>query len=347
MNEPAGIHYQSPALYPVANNRYLALKQNGDLKKYAQALSQGLILETMETYPVANAIALYDRQVKGYPAVFYPHRLGLQNETKIVPLDATSMGYADNLMKIDITGFPFKKEAFAAIQNQKQVIAVRDFAEGKLLYNATKLTKGGDLPTLVVSQGPQSAETVSLFVKLITENQITHIVALGLSGVEKQFCRYWPAEVGASIKVDGASLTLLSEESLGTDCGKEQKLVKREIKFDILNIGSRKVVQYQLMGWDELARPLSFVLFDRLEQQLLKVKPEESILIHCHDGMARSSVAVLALLSLKQKSDLNLLDLSFRLYTERPCVTDEKCIQIVFDYLKKTPSTCDKETQTI
>lgn len=343
MNEPIGISYQSPAVYPVSNNRYLALRKENELKSFAEALSQGKIpvqnLKTMESYPAAKAISLYDRKVKSYPAVFYVHRAGLLGETTIVPLDAALMGYADNLLKIDMTGLPFKKEAFNALQNQKQVIAVRDFVEGKLFYNATKLTKGNGVPTLVMSQGPQTPATIALFVKLIIENQITHVVALGISGLERQYCKYWPAEVGASLKVEGATLTLLSQETLGTDCDKEQKLVKRVIQLDILNIGSRKVTQYQLMGWEEVEEPLSFTLFDRLQNHLRKVKPEENVLIHCHDGMSRSSVAVLAFLALKQMekevAEINLLDLSFRLYTERPCVTDEKCVKIVFDYLRK------------
>lgn len=320
MNDPSsiGIHYKPAAthIYPVSNSRYQKSKKEiSELSKL--------------------------------PSDLYPRRVGLMLDKAIVPIDATLMGYNQGLISLNAAGIAFQKEAFFGIHQEKQALLVRDFIDGKLVYNATKLTKGEGVPSLILSQGPQSPQTISLFVKLLFENKTTHVLSLGLSGAEKQYCKWWPEAKETPLKVEGATLTLQSEEPLGTDCEREQKLVRRNLKLDILNVGTRQLTQYQLMGWEEFSTPLSFKLFDRIQDNLGKVKPEENILIHCHDGMTRSAVAALAFLALKQEK-VNLVDLGFRLHSERPCVTDEKCVQLVSEYLKykQTPRTQDKETQT-
>ncbi len=345
---------QNPT-YPVTNERYKKLDQHPQWALFSKALEGAAIsLQQLRDadfkLPDLRAIEAYHKSVAAYPQTFHPHRIGLampgeDGKLKIVEgLDATRMGYAQTLTPVTMTGMPFEKEAFMAQTPEKQrAIAVKDFEQGKLLYNATKLEQGADMPATILSQGPQSEATASVFLKMIVDAKVTHIVALGALRTVSQFCSYWPSTKGASVNALGATIKLLDEEVIATDVDKWQKLVKRTLQLDIVNVGSRKITQYHWIGYDFSDQKPSFPVLDTLQERLLELTKDETLLIHCHDGMVRSSTVALSFFALKDlerqkdkdRISVNPLDLAFRLYTERPAVEKGSDVETVYQYLRE------------
>jgi hypothetical protein len=298
--------------------------------------------------PACQVIEVYHKSVLSYPQIFHPQRMGLAaNKTQITQgLDATRMGYAANLYPITMAGLPFEQEAFLIQDKEgKRGIAVNDFKEGKLLYNATKLTTGEAMPATILSQGPQTPETVSLFIKLLIEANVTHIVALGMLRTAPQFYPYWPKEEGKSINVSGATIKLVNEQVFEIDVDKWQRLFKRTLQLEVANVGTRQITQYHWEGYNFPDEKPSLKVLDSLQRELLHLDDKSSLLLHCHDGMARSSLVALTFFAMKdierQKGkeegeiQVNPLDLAFRLYSERPAVESTAVVTTVYEYLQK------------
>lgn len=366
LKDPAafGMAYVSPwnpqecSVYPVKNERYINLNRHPKWGIFEKALKEGsLSLAQLARsdfiFPSGQEIEVYHKSVIGYPQAFLPHRLGLATlqptrQLEIVQgLDATRMGYAANSFPIVMTGMPFDQEAFLAQNEGKKVVATKNFVSDRLLYNATLLEKGENIPNLLLSQGPQGDTTVSVFVKMLIDAKVTHIVALGMLRTTPQFCTYWPSEKNVPFKIFGATIALVNEQVIQTDTDKWQRLFKRTLQLDIANVGTRLIHHYQWIGYDFADQHPSIPVLHKLQKELIGLNEKETLLIHCHDGMVRSSAVALTFLAVKEierqkkkgvemgQIQVNLIDLAFRLYTERPAIERGADLKPIFQYLRE------------
>ena len=345
-------------VYPVKNERYLNLNQHPNWELFEKALKEGAIslkrlAQSDFTFPSGREIEVYHKSVVVYTQAFLPHRLGLATlqptgQVEIIQgLDATRMGYGANSFPITMTGMPFDQEAFLALNEGKKVVATKKFVNDKFLYNATTLQKGENIPSIILSQGPQGDTTVSVFVKMLIDANVTHIVALGMLRTTPQFCSYWPSEKNVPFKVFGATIRLVNEQIIETDINKWQRLFKRTLQLDIANVGTRQIHHYQWIGYDFADQTPSLSVLHKLQTELLPLDKKQTLLIHCHDGMVRSSVVALTYLAVKEierqkkkegedgEIKLNLIDLAFRLYSERPAIESGAQLRPIFQYLQE------------
>lgn len=350
-------------IYPVKNQRYKELNQHPHWETISKALNNGsislekLLIEKPENLS-HQAIERYHQSIAQYPQVFLPMRLGLgvlQEGTKQLilanNLDTQRRSYNDQSVcfSINMGGMPFDKQVYST-----NPLKITELPEGKLSYNATMLTHGENIPKILQSQGPQTVQTAPTFIKMILDAQVSAIVSLGTTEMRQGFSQYWPQKVGTAVKLTAAIIKLDQENVLGIDVQRWQRLVMRIFTANILNIGERKIHQYHWIGFDRTEQEPhpepSYEILHTLQKELLKIEPERTICIHCHDGMERSSVVTLAFLALKsiqrqyaaladkstapKKIHVNVLDLALRLETERPAVESGEVITQIKSYLK-------------